>query len=235
LIFSYYGSKSKIWKKYPAPIYNTIIEPFSGAANYSLRHSNGRHIILIEKNPVIVSMLKWLQNLDLDFIRNLPHPKAQEPIPDIEPKEARDFLGFMLNQGSPTPKNFVGSFKGNQNLNWNKVAEDVAKICTWEILLGDYFIAPDIEATWFIDPPYIGQKLYPYGKDLDYEVLASWCKSRKGQVIVCENDTAVWLPFKPLCTVSGQRKNLNFGTREFGQIYLVTIFVTSNTGSRNKT
>jgi hypothetical protein len=48
--------------------------------------------------------------------------------------------------------------------------------------------------------------LYPYGKDLDYEVLASWCKGRKGQIIVCENDTAEWLPFKPLCTTSGQRK-----------------------------
>jgi site-specific DNA-adenine methylase len=67
VIFSYYGSKSKIWKKYPAPLHNIIIEPFSGAANYSLRYSHGRHVILIEKNPVIVSMLKWLQNFFILF------------------------------------------------------------------------------------------------------------------------------------------------------------------------
>ena len=41
-------------------------------------------------------------------------------------------------------------------------------------------------------------------KDIDFNNLADWCKSRTGQVIVCEGANADWLPFKPL---SAQRTN----------------------------
>jgi len=51
-----------------------------------------------------------------------------------------------------------------------------------------YETAPDIEATWFIDPPY--QKMgrhYVHSLSVDqYGSLATWCQSRQGQVIVCE-------------------------------------------------
>jgi len=73
----------------------------------------------------------------------------------------------------------------------------------WEIVEGDYSDAPDIAATWFVDPPYqplgtMASGGYRYGADLDYEALSEWCRSRRGQVIVCEQAPASWLPFRPL-------------------------------------
>jgi len=35
-MWSYYGSKSKVVKHYPKPKYDLIIEPFAGAAWYSV-------------------------------------------------------------------------------------------------------------------------------------------------------------------------------------------------------
>ena len=62
---------------------------------------------------------------------------------------------------------------------------------------GDYRQAPDIEATWFIDPPYQTVKDgYRHGPaTIDFAELAEWCMTRKGQVIVCEGPGAEWLPF----------------------------------------
>jgi len=40
ILFSYFGSKARIGNKYPKPIYDTIIEPFAGAAGYSYAHSH---------------------------------------------------------------------------------------------------------------------------------------------------------------------------------------------------
>jgi len=81
---------------------------------------------------------------------------------------------------------------------------------TWRVIEGDYSEAPDIEATWFVDPPYHvsgaraskaerGRVRYPNGADdIDYPALARWCRSRRGQVIVCEQPGADWLPFRAL-------------------------------------
>ncbi len=40
-------------------------------------------------------------------------------------------------------------------------------------------------------------------KDIDYSGLAEWCKTRKGQVIVCEQLGADWLPFRELTKIKG--------------------------------
>jgi hypothetical protein len=62
----------------------------------------------------------------------------------------------------------------------------------------DFESTPDTEATWFVDPPYaVAGKSYKV-RFTDYPRLAEWCKGREGQVIVCENEGADWLPFTPL-------------------------------------
>lgn len=83
------------------------------------------------------------------------------------------------------------------------------------IIHGDYTQAGDDEATWFIDPPYqvngsgSAGTWFPQGMgyckrehctsaDLDFAALAHWCWSRRGQVMVCEQKGADWLPFVPL-------------------------------------
>ena len=62
--------------------------------------------------------------------------------------------------------------------------------------------------TWFIDPPYQpvgGVRGNGYDKKcqcsanfIDFPALGEWCKSRMGQVIVCEQEGANWLPFRVL-------------------------------------
>lgn len=44
---------------------------------------------------------------------------------------------------------------------------------------------------------------------LDYAVLADWCRTRRGQVMVCEQDGAEWLPFvpfRPITSTANTRK-----------------------------
>ena len=95
-----------------------------------------------------------------------------------------------------------------------------------DVRLGDYRSAPDLEATWFVDPPYqptrgmkTGQGLgYAPGctsRELDYGELAEWCRSRRGQVIVCEQEGADWLPFRP-CGTSATR-GASAGARSSGR------------------
>ena len=62
-------------------------------------------------------------------------------------------------------------------------------------------------ATWFIDPPYQhGGQYYKFGnKDINFEELSEWCKNRFGQIVVCENSKATWLPFKPLVEMRGNK------------------------------
>ena len=83
-----------------------------------------------------------------------------------------------------------------------RIALQVDRIKHWQVIEGDYTTAPDIEATWHIDPPYNNKpgKYYPYQPD-SFADLGQWCTTRKGLVMVCENDGAEWLPFKPLRTI----------------------------------
>ena len=92
-----------------------------------------------------------------------------------------------------------------------KLVRIVPSIKHWRILSKTYQELPDIEATWFIDPPYCGPagRYYKYNK-IDYEDLADWCRTRKGQVIVCEGAGAEWLPFRPLgTTANGSKRSLS--------------------------
>ena len=81
-----------------------------------------------------------------------------------------------------------------------RVALQVQVIRHWSVIEGDYTDAPDIEATWFIDPPYQGAgKHYVHGDSkINYEALGRWCQERRGQPIVCEQEGATWLPFRSL-------------------------------------
>lgn len=80
------------------------------------------------------------------------------------------------------------------------MAQLADEIRHWRISYGDWFATPDVEATWFIDPPYRGKAgaCYPHGSDgIDYGGLSTWCRRRRGQTIVCEGPNADWLPFAP--------------------------------------
>jgi hypothetical protein len=86
------------------------------------------------------------------------------------------------------------------------MAANLHKIKHWQIICGNYTKAPDIEATWFIDPPYEGDSGSGYNHSngsIRYDELAEWVLERQGEVICCEGKGASYLPFEPLITLLG--------------------------------
>jgi len=204
-LFSYYGSKSKIVDYYPYPKFDKIIEPFAGSARYALKHFE-KDVLLVDKYEVIVKVWKYLQQASEKDIMSLPEPKLGQKInrDDFDCIEQAWLMGFLVQQGVSSPMLTVSPFSdGNIKRQKRNIATQLYKIKHWEIRQDDYFNILNTEATWFIDPPY-QIKGYKYIQSkIDYEYLAKWSKSRLGQVIVCENIDATWLPFKKIIDFTG--------------------------------
>jgi hypothetical protein len=216
-MFHYYGSKNKIAKYYPKPKYNLIIEPFAGTASYSLLYYTNE-VLLNDKYEKIFSIWNWLINsADKNFIMENSNFFVRQDISVMDfPEPYKNLVGFCINRGSIAPKNIVQkwSCQVKSNPEWasttyyklNKIAESLDTIRHWKIQNLDYKDLDNIEATWFIDPPYqVGGNLY-VENHINYEELREFCLTRKGQVIVCENSKANWLDFKPLVEITGQSK-----------------------------
>ena len=205
-MFSYYGSKSKIVGYYPPPKCNKIIEPFAGSARYSLKWFEN-DILIVDKYEVVVNIWKWLQSATIKDITGLPTLYKGDDIRELNLSEPeKQFLGMLAGVASTSPRWKVSEFASIQNGRKNqlkRIADQLYKIRHWNIKLDSYENLENIEATWFIDPPYeFGGNGYKYG-NIDYLYLSKWCKSRNGQVIVCENTKADWLPFKPMTKLHG--------------------------------
>ena len=88
------------------------------------------------------------------------------------------------------------------------LAENVTKIRHWQAHWMPYWeIDTNVEpATWFLDPPYQHVKGgFKENTPINYSHLRDWLMKLPGQVIVCEQEGANWLPFEPCCLVSGIR------------------------------
>lgn len=210
-MFSYMGSKYRLARKYGQPEFPTVIEPFAGSAAYSL-FWDAQKVILFDINPVICELWKFLIGASKDDILSLPiefEDISSLPIPE----GAKHLIGFWVGKGRTQPANkrsaWGKQYQHSQRCRvWSescrtRIANQVDKIRSWEIHCDDYSKCPDIRATWLIDPPYeVKGSFYPFNK-LDFEHLAKWCHSRTGQVFVCENDGAQWMPFAKFQTVRG--------------------------------
>ena len=202
-MFSYYGSKSKVIEHYPAPSYKKIIEPFAGSARYSLKYHD-KDVLIMEKFDKVYKIWKYLQNASKEQILRLPNDITDLRAMDLLDEE-KYLIGYCIGRGSARPRNKCGKFN-----NWIqdkiRIADSVEKIKHWDIRFGDYREIENEEATWFVDAPYKMQ-IHGYNHKIDnYDELADWCKSRKGQVIVCENSHGDWLPFRPLRQMQGINK-----------------------------
>lgn len=216
-MWGYYGSKSKIVNKYPSPKYDTIIEPFAGTAQYALKYYD-RNVILIEKYDVICNLWLWLQKCSKKDILSIRQLKCGESTDDFEwdCQEQKDLVGFIITGAPAVPKKTATKWKtvirpNTQQFKLENIANNLDKIKHWKVVCGDYTVAPNIKATWFIDPPYtVGGRYYKYGtKNIDYTSLSAWCRERKGQVMVCEAEGADWLPFSRLTSFRGAKyKNI---------------------------
>lgn len=208
-MFSYYGSKSKVIDLYPAPKHKRIIEPFAGSARYALKYWE-HDVLLVDKYHVIVSIWQYLKQASRTDLLSLPKLKHGDKISNYKTlsQVERDFLGFLVIGGVESPRNAVGSFDGvDVEGDLKRIAGQLSKIRHWQIKQLDYAELENEEATWFIDPPYqFGGEYYIHGnKAIDFQSLSQWCKSRDGQVIVCENTKADWLPFYPIGSLSGSK------------------------------
>ena len=204
-MWSYYGSKSKLVSLYPEPKYGLIIEPFAGSAKYSYKYWD-RDIILVEKNVEVYNLWIWLQSTTKDEVLSIPRFKEGDRVSDFDLTEGQKALsGFLVGTGLAKGQD-KATFRATThrpnliNSQIERIANDLHKIKHWVIINNSYEGIDNTYATWFIDPPYInGGQHYPESsKNIDYNHLANWCIERSGQVIVCENNKADWLPFTPL-------------------------------------
>jgi len=204
--FSYYGAKWTLAPRYPAPRHDTIIEPFAGSACYSLLYPE-RRVILIERDPHVAATWRYLLGASADEIRALP---------DLPPDTRRDSLG-LVDGASELIGWWTGFAPHSQRQTitsarlerardtrgaklWGgavreRIASQIDHIRHWTLIEGDAIDdAPDVMATWFVDPPYeVAGKRYRTRFER-YGDLAEWMLSRRGQVIACEAPGATWLP-----------------------------------------
>ena len=211
--FNFYGGKWRSAPRYPPPKYSRIIEPFAGSAGYSVRH-HLRSITLYDADPIIFGIWNYIIKSSPKDLLRLPIDVSH--VDDLSVcQEAKWLIGFWLNKGSSpskSPSAWMRQGKHNTSFWGKEIRERIATqseyIRHWTVINKSYEYCGNIAATWFIDPPYEKSgRLYRYWQ-VDRDNLSIWARTRRGQVIVCEQAGATWLPFKPfgkIKSLSGPR------------------------------
>lgn len=214
-LFPFYGSKWREARRYPAAS-DLVIEPFAGSAGYSLWHEPAK-VELYDVDPIIVGVWQYLigvQSAEILRLPDLEPGQSVDELPEWIPQEARWLIGFWLNRGSSQPKKTQTAFSrrvDRQQLVWSerarqRIAAEVHRVDHWEIVHCSYeAIMPRVGATYFVDPPYVEKGRYYRYRDVDYAGLAQWCSSCPGDLIVCEQEGADWLPFSSLASIKSTK------------------------------
>ncbi|AXI49409.1 hypothetical protein [Sulfitobacter sp. SK025] len=198
-MFYYYGRKKQLAKHYPESNFETIVEPFAGAAAYSFFGDNWKkNVILIERDPKVAEIWDWMINSATpDEVAALPDLQVGEKSSEfLHIIHAATKMAFKYRTIKVTPV-----LARNWEISKRVISSNLHRIKHWEIFCDDYTAAPDVEATWFIDPPYKGDPGMGYGFSssmMDYEGLSRWVLSRRGEVICCEGQNGDYLPFEAL-------------------------------------
>ncbi len=214
--WNYYGGKFRIAPRYPAPLHDTIVEPFAGAAGYSLRHHT-RNVVLVDTYDAITELWRYLIGASSSDILGIPIVGAVADLPTSTCEGARLLVAWNMNSASAAPctRESAGVKRqratGRTMAGWSEArrarcAEQVSHIKHWRVVKGHYADIPPIQATWFVDPPYnnsAGGYYKHSAKAIDFGALGAWCQRLPGQVIVCENEGATWLPFRPFLDANG--------------------------------
>jgi hypothetical protein len=167
-----------------------------------------RQVLLYDSNPQIQAVWKYLIHAAPDDILGLPDMNTGDSLNDMSQLSQSEkwLIGFCINPASSQPK-----ITASKRTAWNRykkvIAGNVPKIKHWCMVPHPYTIAPDIVATWFIDPPYQQAGKYYYGyNQMDFTALGLWCRARHGQIIVCENAGADWMDFDVLAVQQGMKQ-----------------------------
>jgi hypothetical protein len=212
-LFPFYGSKWRDARRYPPPAHELVVEPFAGSAGYSLWHEPAK-VVLSDVDPIIVGVWRYLIHVTERELRALPDLEVGQTTDSLMlPQEAKWLIGFWLNRGSAQPKKTRTAYSARtdrQQLVWSerarqRIAADLHRIRHWSIAETSYDRLLTPPATYFVDPPYVDKgKHYRYSA-VDYTKLGAWCAALPGQVAVCEQAGADWLPFAPLASIKSSR------------------------------
>jgi len=202
----YYGGKFRAAPRYPLPEIDTIIEPFAGAAGYACRYPSLR-VILVDADPAVAATWRYLIRTPASEIAAIPDVPEGGSVDDLPVcQEARLLAGWWMNSGTTTPRK-TPSKRANyasEGQGWGgwcrrsreRIARGVDHIRHWQIIEGDYTKAPDVRATWLIDPPYQSPAGRCYRKQPgSFDALGAWALERKGQVIACDQEGSDWMPW----------------------------------------
>ena len=211
MVMSYYGSKYRLARHYPAPRHPVIIEPFAGGAAYSL-HYPEREVHLYDLNEKVCGVWDYVIRATPQEILALPLLGPEDTVdslPSHLPQEARWMIGWWLGYAVV---NALRAFTPQTKLHmthrpattWtcrrrDKIAQTASRVKHWRVTNARHESVANTPATWFVDPPYACKagRAYPHHA-VDFPALAEWCRQREGQVMVCENsDSPAWLPFTP--------------------------------------
>lgn len=194
-----------------------IVEPFAGGAGYSCRYGADREVILVERYAPLAAAWRWLLAASPADVLDLPDVPAGGDVQSMGlPHGAAMFVGFWLNKAGASPSRAPGAMtrSGIRPAScWGpqvreRIAEQLPRMAGWRVVEGDYTDAPDVDAHWFIDPPYqhAGGQYYPCGSSrIDYVALGAWAQTRRGTVTVCEGAGADWLPFSSIGPAKGRK------------------------------
>lgn len=220
--FPYFGGKWRIAPKYPAPRFSIIVEPFAGSAGYALRYPD-RQVFLNDVDERVSGTWDYLIRSSQEELARLPlYDGTWDNVDSLHiPQEAKWLIGWWLNKGAggKSPSKWMReTWAGHGSMGENYWGEGIRNrlvrqspfIRHWKVECGGYrafdaMLGSQKDVTWFVDPPYKrAGKGYRYGSQgVDYEELAQWVRMREGQVIVCENEGAVWLPFSDFVVAKG--------------------------------
>jgi len=206
-MFSYYGTKARLAAAYSPPACDTIIEPFAGAAGYSCLYP-GKQVRLFDLNPKIIAVWHWLIRANPQDVRSLPDIQPGQTVDQYETLSdaERWLIGFCINPASSCPK-ITASKRSAWPRYKKRIEQAVPKIKHWTATLASWNSIPNQVATWYVDPPYQKAGKYYFGfSGINFTDLGAWCRDRIGQVIVCENEGADWLPFQTLVAQQGMTK-----------------------------
>jgi site-specific DNA-adenine methylase len=211
---SYYGGKSKIAHLYPVPQHQLVIEPFAGSGAYSWLHRvnpvtmERRDVWLNDLDPRTYSIWNFLTSPEARAIVEAYVPETVEPgmkVTDFIPAAYPGLIEYCraeANQGTQGAKGVHNQITSMGAKCWKvrrKALEVIPEVSHWQVTNYDYRNLHNVEATWFVDPPYSNAAGSRYRTSaIDYEHLGWWCLNRRGQVIVCENAGADWMEFQPM-------------------------------------
>jgi site-specific DNA-adenine methylase len=213
-MFPFYGSKWRDAKRYGAPKHDLVIEPFAGSAGYST-YWEPRRVLLADIDPIIVGVWRYLITASADEILRLPDLAPGQSTDDLAvSQEARWLIGFWLNRGSAQPKKTQTEYSRRTEraqLIWSarareRIASQLELIRHWTVVQIEYADFGPIDATWYVDPPYVDKGRFYRCNTVDHDALGAWCRRiPRGQVIVCEQEGARWLPFSPLAIIKSSK------------------------------